>query len=39
MKATVRKFIGCVVIAAYSVVVLAQDPHAKGSPPATPPRR
>ena len=39
MKATLRKFIGGVVIAGYCVVALAQDPHAKGSPPAMPPTR
>ena len=30
MKATVRKFIGCVIIAGHCVVVLAQDPHSEG---------
>jgi conjugal transfer mating pair stabilization protein TraN len=30
MKATVRKFIGCLVIAGNCVVVLAQDPHSEG---------
>src|SRR5437773_12347209 len=30
MKATLHTFIGCVAIAAYSVVALAQDPHAEG---------
>src|SRR6202165_3045478 len=30
MKATVRKFIGCLVIAGHCVVVLAQDPKSEG---------
>ena len=30
MKATLHTFIGCVAIAAYSVVAVAQDPHAEG---------
>src|ERR1700693_1899152 len=30
MKATLHRFIGCVAIAAYSVVALAQDPHSEG---------
>ena len=30
MKATLHTFMGCVVVAAYSGVVLAQDPHAEG---------
>ena len=30
MKTTLHTFIGCVVIAAYAVVVLAQDPHGEG---------
>src|ERR1700687_4610050 len=30
MKTTLHTFIGCVVIAAYSIVVPAQDPHSEG---------
>src|SRR6202158_2707832 len=30
MKTTLHTFIGCVVIAAYSIVVLAQNPHSEG---------
>src|SRR6202158_4910645 len=33
MKTTLHTFIGCVVIAAYSIVVPAQDPHSQGAAP------